>query len=161
MVGRTSIMAIIGGTFAKLGGGKFANGAMSAAFVHLFNGELLSKILDLYAEKATPYSIKQATKKELETSLPEKFRNILASGVGGAATGAYTGASTGTPYGIGAGAVIGFAAGLIGGAAYESFGADRVNEFIQNVNNYINNIDVIYRPQSYSIPDGHGNWVTP
>lgn len=39
MVGRTSIMAIIGGTFAKLGGGKFANGAMSAAFVHLFNDE--------------------------------------------------------------------------------------------------------------------------
>ena len=39
MVGRTSIMAIIGGTFAKLGGGKFANGAMSAAFTHLFNNE--------------------------------------------------------------------------------------------------------------------------
>ena len=39
MVGRTSIMAIIGGTFAKLGGGKFANGAMSATFVHLFNYE--------------------------------------------------------------------------------------------------------------------------
>ena len=40
MVGRTSIMAIIGGTFAKLGGGKFANGAMSAAFTHLFNAEV-------------------------------------------------------------------------------------------------------------------------
>ena len=39
MPGRTTIMAIIGGTFAKLGGGKFANGAMSAAFVHLFNYE--------------------------------------------------------------------------------------------------------------------------
>ena len=39
MVGRTSIMAIIGGTFARLGGGKFANGALSAAFYHLFNGE--------------------------------------------------------------------------------------------------------------------------
>ena len=39
MVGRTSIMAIIGGTFAKLGGGKFANGALSAAFTHLFNDE--------------------------------------------------------------------------------------------------------------------------
>ena len=40
MVGRTSIMAIIGGTFAKLGGGKFANGAMSGAFTHLFNSEV-------------------------------------------------------------------------------------------------------------------------
>ena len=39
MVGRTFIMAIIGGIFAKLGGGKFANGALSAAFVHLFNDE--------------------------------------------------------------------------------------------------------------------------
>ena len=39
MPGRTAIMAIIGGTFARLGGGKFANGAMSAAFVHLFNYE--------------------------------------------------------------------------------------------------------------------------
>ncbi len=39
MVGRTSIMAIIGGTFAKLGGGKFANGALSGAFTHLFNAE--------------------------------------------------------------------------------------------------------------------------
>ena len=41
MPGRTAIMAIIGGTFARLGGGKFANGAMSAAFVHLFNGEAI------------------------------------------------------------------------------------------------------------------------
>ena len=47
MVGRTSIMAIIGGTFANLSGGKFANGAMSAAFTHLFNAEAnLYKVLD-------------------------------------------------------------------------------------------------------------------
>ena len=38
-VGRTTIMAIVGGTAAALGGGKFANGAVSAAFVHMFNGE--------------------------------------------------------------------------------------------------------------------------
>ena len=44
MVGRTSIMAIKGGTFAKLGGGKFANGAMSVAFTHLFNGESASSL---------------------------------------------------------------------------------------------------------------------
>jgi hypothetical protein len=32
--------AVVGGTIARLGGGKFANGAVSAAFVHLFNNEL-------------------------------------------------------------------------------------------------------------------------
>jgi len=35
--GRTSIIAIIGGTFAKLGSGKFANRVMNLLFVHLFN----------------------------------------------------------------------------------------------------------------------------
>ncbi len=50
MVGRTSIMAIIGGTFAKLGGGKFANGAMSAAFVHLFNAEAAKVVMDNYTK---------------------------------------------------------------------------------------------------------------
>ena len=49
MVGRTSIMAIIGGTFAKLGGGKFANGAMSAAFVHLFNAEFKKYTLGIHS----------------------------------------------------------------------------------------------------------------
>jgi len=32
-----SISAIVGGTASKLGGGKFANGAVSAAFVHMYN----------------------------------------------------------------------------------------------------------------------------
>ena len=32
-------MAVVGGTASALGGGKFANGAMSGAFVHLFNHE--------------------------------------------------------------------------------------------------------------------------
>ena len=36
---RTAIAATAGGISAELGGGKFANGALSAAFVHLFNGE--------------------------------------------------------------------------------------------------------------------------
>ena len=36
---RTSIAAIIGGTASKVGGGKFSNGAVSAAFVHMFNAE--------------------------------------------------------------------------------------------------------------------------
>ena len=38
-VGRTVIMAVVGGTASALGGGKFSNGAMSGAFVHMFNHE--------------------------------------------------------------------------------------------------------------------------
>ena len=38
-VGRTTIMAVVGGTASALGGGKFANGAVSGAFVHMFNAE--------------------------------------------------------------------------------------------------------------------------
>ena len=34
---RTSIAATVGGTAAALGGGNFTNGAISAAFVHLFH----------------------------------------------------------------------------------------------------------------------------
>ncbi len=32
-----AISAIVGGTASRLGGGKFANGAVSAAFVHMYN----------------------------------------------------------------------------------------------------------------------------
>ncbi len=35
--GKMAISAIVGGTASKLGGGKFANGAVSAAFVHMYN----------------------------------------------------------------------------------------------------------------------------
>ena len=36
---RTSIAAVVGGTASKIGGGKFSNGAVSGAFVHMFNHE--------------------------------------------------------------------------------------------------------------------------
>jgi len=35
--GQMSMAAIVGGTASKLGGGKFANGAVSGAFVHMYN----------------------------------------------------------------------------------------------------------------------------
>jgi RHS repeat-associated protein len=38
-VGRTAIMGIVGGTVSEISGGKFANGAVSGAFVHMFNAE--------------------------------------------------------------------------------------------------------------------------
>jgi len=36
---RTTVAAVVGGTASELGGGKFANGAISGAFVHMFNAE--------------------------------------------------------------------------------------------------------------------------
>ena len=52
---RTTIASVIGGTAAELGGGKFANGAVSGAFVHMFNAEakyLSKKELDYSATRA-------------------------------------------------------------------------------------------------------------
>ena len=40
---RTSMAAAVGGTAAQLSGGSFANGAISAAFVHLFNDEMRAR----------------------------------------------------------------------------------------------------------------------
>jgi hypothetical protein len=39
VIGRTAIAAVIGGTASKISGGKFANGAGTAAMAHLFNAE--------------------------------------------------------------------------------------------------------------------------
>ncbi len=36
---RTTIAGVVGGTASEIGGGKFANGAVSGAFVHMFNAE--------------------------------------------------------------------------------------------------------------------------
>ncbi len=40
VMGRTTISAVVGGTASVIGGGKFANGAQTAAFAHLLNYEL-------------------------------------------------------------------------------------------------------------------------
>lgn len=39
MAKRTAVAAVVGGTASRLGGGKFENGAITAAFAHLFNAE--------------------------------------------------------------------------------------------------------------------------
>ncbi len=44
MAGRTAASAVIGGTASVLGGGKFANGAWTAAFQHLLNTESLDQL---------------------------------------------------------------------------------------------------------------------
>jgi hypothetical protein len=40
VAGRTAVAGIVGGTASALGGGKFANGAYTAAFQHLLNAEM-------------------------------------------------------------------------------------------------------------------------
>ena len=37
--GRTAVASVVGGTISKAVGGKFSNGAVSAAFTHMFNAE--------------------------------------------------------------------------------------------------------------------------
>ena len=37
--GRTAIMAVVSGTVSQITGGKFSNGAVTGAFIHLFNTE--------------------------------------------------------------------------------------------------------------------------
>lgn len=43
ILGRTAVAGIVGGTASVLGGGKFANGAYTAAFQHLLNAEISRK----------------------------------------------------------------------------------------------------------------------
>ena len=40
VAGRTAIMAVVSGTVSQITGGKFANGAVTGAFIHLFNSEV-------------------------------------------------------------------------------------------------------------------------
>jgi hypothetical protein len=75
IIARTAISAIIGGVSSMLAGGKFLSGAVSAAFVHLFNAEAsfrdkmikmlgLEKVQDV-ADKAAMISSEIAKKYKL------------------------------------------------------------------------------------------------
>jgi uncharacterized protein (TIGR02594 family) len=69
VLGRTAIAGIVGGTTAAIGGGKFANGAVTASFQHLANAEAPNarKYAEDYLEKA---------RKELGTTeMPGKQHN--------------------------------------------------------------------------------------
>lgn len=46
VAGRTAAAAVVGGTASAIGGGKFANGAVTGAFSHLFNSELSKKEME-------------------------------------------------------------------------------------------------------------------
>jgi hypothetical protein len=60
VVGRTTIMGIVGGTASALGGGKFSNGAMSGAFTHMFNAEGVAKRLTF--AKAREHYVENSSK---------------------------------------------------------------------------------------------------
>ena len=50
---RTAISAVVGGTISKAVGGKFANGAVSASFTHLFNNEVADSWREEASEEAS------------------------------------------------------------------------------------------------------------
>jgi len=53
---RTTIAGVVGGTASEIGGGKFSNGAVSGAFVHMFNAESVAKkIVDSTSEAVSHY----------------------------------------------------------------------------------------------------------
>ena len=55
ILGRTAIAGVVGGTASALGGGKFANGAYTAAFQHLLNAE--SETLAEKVKRLTNFNI--------------------------------------------------------------------------------------------------------
>jgi len=68
---RTILMSVAGGTASVLGGGKFANGALSSAFIFMFN--------EMADEERQAY-IKNIVKEILgDVSIPEKYKNALLS----------------------------------------------------------------------------------
>ena len=48
---RTTIAGITGGTASEIGGGKFSNGAVTGAFVHMFNDEMTQDEISLHNKK--------------------------------------------------------------------------------------------------------------
>lgn len=62
LIGRTVVAAMVGGLSSKMTGGTFTNGAMTAAFVHLFNAEGM-----LTQEELEQYHT------HLETVVPELY----------------------------------------------------------------------------------------
>jgi hypothetical protein len=62
-------MAMVGGATSEITGGKFANGAVTGAFVHLFNSEMRSSVA-----KARQKALQLSTDKIIESF--EKMRSL-------------------------------------------------------------------------------------
>ncbi|MDD3500733.1 MAG: hypothetical protein PHS85_10275 [Sulfurovum sp.] len=129
---------------------KFANGAMSAAFVVMFN--------DWKGTLAGAGAGKGAEKASEALGVNKSMTNVIKGGAGGLAGGAIAGtAIAGFPVGTVSGGILGLGGGLIKGAAFESFG---VYDFIGNtIDSTIETIQEIGQgiPKTYEyIRCGHG-----
>jgi hypothetical protein len=137
---RTSIASIVGGTASKLGGGKFSNGAVSGAFVHMFNAEgLASKFFAKQgAQQAGGKGSEEIAKSLNANKAVENISKDAGVGVVGGAIGGTV--VFGFPIGTIGGAIFGLAGGLVTGAAKESFGVNQyVDDTATNLEDYVYN----------------------
>ncbi len=94
VAGRTAMAGIVGGTASAIGGGKFANGAYTAAFQHLLNAEApeqLDKLLAPNKKLPTNSDLMNATAKfagndEAKSSIPPDIMAHIKRGTGPCAT---------------------------------------------------------------------------
>jgi len=71
---RTTIAGVVGGTASEIGGGKFSNGAVSGAFVHMFNAEAHKYIKSLSIRQVTQVrKFMSSVKKMNLNTFNEKF----------------------------------------------------------------------------------------
>jgi len=96
-------MAVVGGTASKLGGGKFSNGAVSGAFVHMFNAEVRVSI-SASGGVALGGTYEKGLSIAYDTSKPwyKFFSNWSVTPFTTTAGGAYTDASASIEFNIGA-----------------------------------------------------------
>jgi len=84
-------MATVGGTVSQLTGGKFANGAVTGAFVHLFNAEIVRLMrgtnTNAIKERSKYYTneSKMARGKTIYDQLQTYSKPMMATGVTGVA----------------------------------------------------------------------------
>jgi len=129
------IMAVVGGTVSELTGGKFANGAVSGAFVHLFNAEAGAFVKKFIIKKVAGKTSERVSN---ALGINKAMRNIIKSGASGLVGGIIGGivAVAALPFTASVvavatfGGAIGLTASLVEGAAMESSGA---NEAIEKV----------------------------
>ncbi len=113
--GRTAIMAIVGGTTSEISGGKFANGAVTAAFVHLYNAEnfgqkVMNKLTQGY------YEVKGAYNNLTSTPIGRIAVSATTAAVGGGVSGyKFCGSVCVVP-----GVILGTGGGLIKGSIKEA-----------------------------------------
>ena len=133
---RTAIMAGVGGTTSWLTGGKFANGAESGAFVHMFNAEgliTLRKFVESLSTDTSNVIISSGAQKGLKsTKIDPRGANIFGDMIGTGVTGAAGGALIAGLPGAFIGGVFGTAGGFLMGSGLEFSGFNNLQETSTN-----------------------------